>query len=40
MNSKLNKLEVRELAQNMLEIVQNIEDSPFKHSLKAFNYGR
>lgn len=39
-NDEHSQLEVRELAQNMLEMVQNIEDNPFEHSLKAFNYGR
>lgn len=29
--------EVRELAQQMLELVQNIEGNPFEHTLKAFN---
>lgn len=29
--------EVRELAQQMLELVQNIEGNPFKHTLEAFN---
>ena len=28
--------EVRELAQQMLELVQNIEGNPFEHTLKAF----
>lgn len=28
--------EVRELAQNMLELVKNIEGNPFEHSIKAF----
>lgn len=30
--------EVRELAQEMLELVKNIEGNPFEHSLKAFGY--
>lgn len=30
--------EVRELAQQMLELVQNIEGNPFKETLKAFDY--
>lgn len=29
--------EVRELAQQMLELVQNIEGNPFQHTLEAFN---
>lgn len=37
-NDEHAQLEVRELAQQMLELVQNIEGNPFKESLKAFNY--
>jgi thymidylate synthase (FAD) len=32
--------EVRELAQQMLEIVQDLPWAPFKHSLEAFGYGK
>lgn len=35
-NDEHAQLEVRELAQQMLELVQNIEGNPFEHSLKAF----
>lgn len=31
--------ETREIAQEMLRLVQNIEENPFKHTLKAFGYG-
>jgi thymidylate synthase (FAD) len=37
-NSEHSQLEVRELAQEMLELVKNIEGNPFEHTLKAFNY--
>ena len=37
-NSVHSQVEVRELAQQMLELVQNIEGNPFQHTLKAFNY--
>ena len=37
-NDEHSQLEVRELAQQMLELVKNIEENPFKHTLKAFNY--
>jgi len=36
-NSEHAQVEVRELAQNMLDIVKNIEGNPFEHTLKAFN---
>jgi thymidylate synthase (FAD) len=36
-NSEHAQLEVRELAQQMLELVKGIEGSPFEHTLKAFN---
>ena len=39
-NDEHAQLEVRELAQQMLELVQNIESNPFEHTLKAFNYER
>lgn len=35
-NSEHAQKEVRELAQQMLELVKNIEGNPFKHTLKAF----
>lgn len=37
-NSEHSQKEVRELAQQMLELVKNIEGNPFEHTLKAFNY--
>ena len=30
------QLEIREIAQKMLELVQNIENQPFQHTIKAF----
>lgn len=36
-NSEHAQLEVRELAQQMLELVKNIEGNPFEHTLNAFN---
>ena len=36
-NSEHAQLEVRELAQDMLELIKNIESNPFKHTIKAFN---
>jgi flavin-dependent thymidylate synthase len=36
-NSEHAQLEVRELAQMMLELVKGIEGNPFEHTLKAFN---
>ena len=36
-NSEHAQREVRELAQEMLEIVKNIEGNPFEHTIKAFN---
>jgi flavin-dependent thymidylate synthase len=35
-NSEHAQVEVRELAQEMLELVKNIEGNPFKHTIKAF----
>jgi thymidylate synthase (FAD) len=35
-NSEHAQVEVRELAQQMLELVKNIEGNPFKHTLEAF----
>lgn len=37
MISELKNKEIRELAQQMLELVKNIEDNPFEHTIKAFN---
>ena len=36
-NSEHAQVEVRELAQQMLDLVKNIEGDPFKHTIKAFN---
>lgn len=36
-NSEHAQLEVRELAQEMLDLVKNIEGNPFEHTIKAFN---
>lgn len=36
-NAEGAQLEVRELAQEMLNLVKNIEGNPFEHTLKAFN---
>jgi thymidylate synthase (FAD) len=35
-NSEHAQLEIREVAQQMLELVENIEGNPFEHTLKAF----
>jgi len=35
-NSEHSQKEVRELAQQMLELVKNIEGDPFKHTINAF----
>lgn len=35
-NSEHAQVEVRELAQEMLELVKNIEGNPFEHTIKAF----
>ena len=37
-NSEHSQLEVREVAQQMLDLVKNIEGNPFEHTLKAFSY--
>lgn len=37
-NSEHAQLEVRELAQEMLQLVKNIEGNPFQHTLKAWGY--
>ncbi len=37
-NDEHSQKEVRELAQQMLNLVQNIEGNPFEHTLKAFGY--
>ena len=36
-NSEHAQVEVRELAQEMLELVRNIEGNPFQHTIQAFN---
>lgn len=36
-NSEHSQKEVRELAQQMLELVKNIEGNPFKHTIAAFS---
>jgi thymidylate synthase (FAD) len=36
-NSKDSQKEVREIAEQMLELVKNIEGNPFKHTIIAFN---
>ena len=36
MISELKNKEVRELAQQMLELVKNVEGNPFKHTIEAF----
>ena len=38
-NSEHAQLEIREVAQQMLELVQNIDGNPFQHTLDAFNGG-
>jgi thymidylate synthase (FAD) len=35
-NSEHAQVEVRELAQQMLDLVKNIEGNPFEHTIKAF----
>jgi thymidylate synthase (FAD) len=37
-NSEHAQLEIREVAQEMLRLVQQIPGNPFQHSLKAFGY--
>lgn len=37
-NSEHAQLEIREIAAKMLELVENIEGSPFKHTLEAWKY--
>ena len=37
-NDEHSQKEVREIAQQMLELVKNIEGNPFEYTLKAFNY--
>lgn len=39
-NSEHSQVEVREVAQQMLDLVKNIEGNPFKYTLKAFGYGK
>jgi thymidylate synthase ThyX len=36
-NSKDSQKEVREIAEQMLELVKNIEGNPFKYTIIAFN---
>jgi thymidylate synthase ThyX len=36
-NSEHAQLEVRQLAQDMLNLVKQIEGNPFEHTIKAFN---
>lgn len=36
-NSEHAQVEVRELAQQMLDLVKNIKGNPFKHTIEAFN---
>jgi flavin-dependent thymidylate synthase len=36
-NSDHSQLEIKKIAQQMLELVQNIDGNPFKHTLDAFN---
>jgi flavin-dependent thymidylate synthase len=31
------QLEIKEIAQNMLDLVKNIENNPFRHTIEAFN---
>jgi thymidylate synthase (FAD) len=38
-NDEHAQVEVREVAQQMLQLVQQLPDNPFEHSLKAFGYG-
>jgi len=37
-NSEHSQKEVRELAQQMLDLVKNIEGNPFKYTIEAFNF--
>lgn len=37
-NSEHAQLEIREIAQQMLELVKNIEGNPFEHTLKSWGY--
>lgn len=37
-NSPDSQLEIREIAQKMLELVKNIEEQPFKHTIDAFGW--
>jgi thymidylate synthase (FAD) len=37
-NSEHAQVEVRELAQQMLDLVKNIEGNPFKHTIEAFGF--
>jgi thymidylate synthase (FAD) len=37
-NSEHAQLEIKEIAQQMLELIKNIEGSPFQHTLKSWGY--
>jgi thymidylate synthase (FAD) len=37
-NSEHAQLEIREIAQQMFDLVKNIEGNPFEHTLKAWGY--
>lgn len=37
-NNKDAQLEIRNIAEDMLELVKNIEGQPFKHTLESWNY--
>ena len=37
-NSEHAQKEIREIAQNMLDLVKNIEENPFKHTLSSWGY--
>jgi thymidylate synthase (FAD) len=37
-NSEHSQLEIREIAQQMLDLVKNIEGNPFEHTLNAWGY--
>jgi len=37
-NSEHAQVEIREIAQQMLSLVQNIEGNPFKHTINSFGY--
>lgn len=37
-NSEHAQKEIREIAQKMLDLVENIEDNPFRHTLNSWGY--